>query len=287
MTKNHSISRRDFLFTGSGGRRRRRGMADHRALDRLRGCRAQQPHHHGHDRHGPEDGRALPGACSAARTCRCWPCATWTGPSARTPRPRPRRPTPSRPASGDLQGLRRLQRVRAKSVARPDIDAVVVVTPDHWHAMFSLAAIKAARTSMCQKPMTLTIREGRLMSDACKQYGAILQVGSQQRSERAFRKACEIVRNGWIGKVHTIYTQPGRVPPAADAARGADPRRLRLRPLAGPDAVVSLQRRSASRATTAAAGAASGSTARARTATGAPTTSTSSSGRSAWTTPAR
>jgi predicted dehydrogenase len=57
--------------------------------------------------------------------------------------------------------------------------------------------------------MTLTIREGRLMSDTAKQYGAILQVGSQQRSERAFRKACEIVRNGWIGKVHTIYTQLG------------------------------------------------------------------------------
>ncbi len=96
---------------------------------------------------------------------------------------------------------------------RKDIDAVFVVTPDHWHALISLAAMKAGKDVYVQKPMTLTIREGRLMSDVARQYGAILQVGSQQRSERAFRKACEIVRNGWIGKVHTIYTSLGEFPP--------------------------------------------------------------------------
>jgi predicted dehydrogenase len=79
--------------------------------------------------------------------------------------------------------------------------------------MISLAAMKSGKDVYVQKPMTLTIREGRLMSDAARQYSAILQVGSQQRSERAFRKACEIVRNGWIGKVHTIYTQLGEFPP--------------------------------------------------------------------------
>ena len=94
-----------------------------------------------------------------------------------------------------------------------DIDAVVVATPDHWHTMISLAAMKSGKDVYVQKPMTLTIREGRLMSNAARQYGAILQVGSQQRSERAFRKACEIVRNGWIGKVHTIYTSLGEFPP--------------------------------------------------------------------------
>lgn len=98
---------------------------------------------------------------------------------------------------------------------RPDIDAVFVVTPDHWHAMCSLAAIKAGKDVYCQKPMTLTIQEGRLMSDACRQYGTVFQVGSQQRSERQFRKACEIVRNGWIGKVHTIYTGLGQFAPPA------------------------------------------------------------------------
>jgi len=99
--------------------------------------------------------------------------------------------------------------------ARQDIDAVFVVTPDHWHAMCSLAAIKAGKDVYCQKPMTLTIREGRMMSDACRQYGTVFQVGSQQRSEWAFRKASEIVRNGWIGKVHTIYTRLGQFAPPA------------------------------------------------------------------------
>jgi predicted dehydrogenase len=98
-------------------------------------------------------------------------------------------------------------------IERKDIDAVMVVTPDHWHAMISLAAMKSGKDVYVQKPMTLTIREGRLMSDTARQYGAILEVGSQQRSERAFRKACEIVRNGWIGKVHTIYTQLGEFAP--------------------------------------------------------------------------
>ncbi|MEI6783231.1 MAG: Gfo/Idh/MocA family oxidoreductase [Verrucomicrobiota bacterium] len=98
-------------------------------------------------------------------------------------------------------------------IERNDIDAVMVITPDHWHALISLAAMKSGKDVYVQKPMTLTIREGRLMSDAAKQYGAILEVGSQQRSERAFRQACEIVRNGWIGKVHTIYTDLGEFAP--------------------------------------------------------------------------
>jgi predicted dehydrogenase len=61
--------------------------------------------------------------------------------------------------------------------------------------------------------MTLTVREGRLVSDACKHYGTVFQVGSQQRSEWAFRKASEIVRNGWIGKIKVIYTSLGEFAP--------------------------------------------------------------------------
>lgn len=102
-----------------------------------------------------------------------------------------------------------------KLCARDDIDSVFICTPDHWHAMCSLAAIKTGKDVYCQKPMTLTIREGRLMSDACKKFGTIFQVGSQQRSEWAFRKACEIVRNGWIGKIKTIYTRLGQFAPPA------------------------------------------------------------------------
>jgi predicted dehydrogenase len=96
---------------------------------------------------------------------------------------------------------------------RQDIDAVVVVTPDHWHMPISVAAIRSGKDVYVQKPMSLTIREGRILSDTAKQYSAIVQVGSQQRSERAFRRACEIVRNGMIGKVHTIYAGLGEFPP--------------------------------------------------------------------------
>ena len=96
---------------------------------------------------------------------------------------------------------------------RTDIDAVLICTPDHWHAPISLAAIRTGKDVYCEKPMTLTLREGRMVSDACKQYGAIYQVGSQQRSERAFRTACEIVRNGRIGKVKTCYASLGQFSP--------------------------------------------------------------------------
>ncbi len=118
----------------------------------------------------------------------------------------------NRTTSGTYRGCD-AYREYEKICERPDIDAVFICTPDHWHAPISLAAIKAGKDVFCQKPMTLTIREGRMVSDACKQYGTIFQVGSQQRSNWAFRKACEIVRNGWIGKVHTIYTKLGQFAP--------------------------------------------------------------------------
>jgi predicted dehydrogenase len=100
-------------------------------------------------------------------------------------------------------------------IERKDIDAVIVVTPDHWHAPMSVAAMRSGKDVYVQKPMTLTIAEGRVMAEVARQYGAILQVGSQQRSERAFRRAAEIVRNGRIGKVHTIYARLGRFGPPA------------------------------------------------------------------------
>ena len=100
-----------------------------------------------------------------------------------------------------------------KIVARKDIDAVTIVTPDHWHAIPAIAAAKAGKDIFLQKPLTLTIEEGRVLSNAVKRYGVIFQVGSQQRSDTNFRHACELVRNGRIGKVHTdtvaFGTDPG------------------------------------------------------------------------------
>ena len=96
---------------------------------------------------------------------------------------------------------------------RDDIDAVIIGTPDHWHAPIAVAAMRSGKDVYVEKPMTLTIEEGKLMRAVSQQYGAILQVGSQQRSEKAFRKAAEIVRNGRIGKIHTIYARLGSFPP--------------------------------------------------------------------------
>ncbi len=101
---------------------------------------------------------------------------------------------------------------------RPDIDAVMVCTPDHWHASISIEAMRNGKDVYVEKPMTLTIEEGKAMRTAAARYGRILQVGSQQRSDNAFRKAAELVRNGYIGKVETIYCQLGEFPPATQFA---------------------------------------------------------------------
>ena len=89
-------------------------------------------------------------------------------------------------------------------ISRDDIDAVVVATPDHWHVPTSIAAVKTGKDVYCEKPLTLTIGGGRALADAVKRYGRVLQTGSQQRSDSEFHKACELVRNGRIGKLHTI-----------------------------------------------------------------------------------
>jgi len=89
-------------------------------------------------------------------------------------------------------------------IERKDIDAVVICTPDHWHALPAIAAAKAGKDLFVQKPLTLTIQEGRVLSDTVRRYGRVFQVGSQQRSESNFRFACELVRNGRIGKLQKV-----------------------------------------------------------------------------------
>jgi len=97
-------------------------------------------------------------------------------------------------------------------LAREDIDAVLVATPDHWHALPCIAAAKAGKDMYCEKPMTLTIEQARVVSDTMKRYGRIFQVGTQQRSWHEFRFACELVRNGYIGEVKSITVNVGGPP---------------------------------------------------------------------------
>jgi len=97
-------------------------------------------------------------------------------------------------------------------VARDDIDAVVVATPDHWHALPAIAALKSGKDVYCEKPLTLAINEGKAMVEATRNYGRAFQTGSQQRSSWQFRRACELVRNGRIGTVHTVHVNVGGPP---------------------------------------------------------------------------
>lgn len=92
-------------------------------------------------------------------------------------------------------------------VRRDDIDAVVISTPDHGHFLPAVEAALAGKDIYMQKPMSLTIEEGRILSDVCHRMGTVFQIGSQQRSDDPwpqFRRACELVRSGRIGALHTV-----------------------------------------------------------------------------------
>lgn len=91
-----------------------------------------------------------------------------------------------------------------KLLDQKDIDAVVVSTPDHWHALATIHACQAGKDVYCEKPLSLTVVEGRKMVEAARASNRIVQTGSQQRSAENFRRACELVRSGRIGKLQTV-----------------------------------------------------------------------------------
>jgi predicted dehydrogenase len=101
-----------------------------------------------------------------------------------------------------------------------DVDVVVVATPDHWHALITIAACQAGKDVYCEKPLSLTIVEGRKMVEAARANKRIVQTGSQQRSSKEFYTACRLVRAGYIGKLEKIlvgipgpnYPKDGPVP---------------------------------------------------------------------------
>ena len=89
-------------------------------------------------------------------------------------------------------------------LARKDIDAIMISTPDHWHAQPVVEAALAGKDIYVQKPLSLTIAEGRLVSDVVRARKRVLQIGSQQRSTAQFHRACELVRNGVIGRLNSV-----------------------------------------------------------------------------------
>ena len=117
-----------------------------------------------------------------------------------------------RSPGGDYQGCAVFGDFR-ELAARKDIDAVQIAVPDHWHTLPALEAARAGKDIFLQKPLTLTIHEGRILSDTVRRYNRIFQVGSQQRSSKEWRTACELVRNGRVGKLRQIIvgfgTDPG------------------------------------------------------------------------------
>lgn len=96
-----------------------------------------------------------------------------------------------------------------KVLERADVDAVVIATPDHWHAAIAIAACAAGKDVYCEKPLSLTVGEAGEMVRAARRYGRVFQTGSQQRSSGEFLQACEIIRNGLIGDVKRVHVEIG------------------------------------------------------------------------------
>ena len=110
-------------------------------------------------------------------------------------------------------------------LGREDIDAVIIATPDHWHAIMSIHAAKAGKDIYCEKPLTLTIQEAGEVMKVVRRYGTVFQTGSQQRSNsfNRFRDACELVRNGRVGKVVSVDVSTGNPPIDCDLQGQPEP----------------------------------------------------------------
>ena len=101
-------------------------------------------------------------------------------------------------------------------LSRKDIDAVVIASPDHWHAQMAIDAAKAGKDIYCEKPLSSSVAEGRAMVDAARKYERVFQTGSMQRSWDRFRHGVELIRNGYIGEVKEIKVAIGAPYKACD-----------------------------------------------------------------------
>jgi predicted dehydrogenase len=120
-------------------------------------------------------------------------------------------------------------------LTRKDIDAVVIATPDHWHAVQAVKSAEAGKDIYCEKPLALTVKEGRAMVNAARQYDRVFQTGSMQRSWPEFRQAAELVRNGYIGEIKHIKVNVGTPPVKYDLAAESIPEGLNWDLWLGPN----------------------------------------------------
>ncbi|MGD0088757.1 MAG: Gfo/Idh/MocA family oxidoreductase [Planctomycetota bacterium] len=95
-------------------------------------------------------------------------------------------------------------------LARPDIEGVVIATPDHWHTPIAIAAAKAGKDVYCEKPVSLTIQEGRQLAETMRRYATVFQTGTQYRSISTIRKICAFVRAGGLGRIKAAFTLWGK-----------------------------------------------------------------------------
>lgn len=110
---------------------------------------------------------------------------------------------PRAEAVGTKYGAKAFQDFR-RIIDRKNVDAVVIATPDHWHALPAILACRAGKDVYCEKPLALTVREGRVMVEAARKHNRVFQVGTQQRSLRPNEIACRLIREGKMGAVKTV-----------------------------------------------------------------------------------
>jgi predicted dehydrogenase len=121
-------------------------------------------------------------------------------------------------------------------LALKGVDAVVIATPDHWHAAMAVRAAAAGKDIYCEKPLALTVKEGRAMVKATRKHDRVFQTGSMQRSWPEFRQAAELIRNGYIGDVKTIKVNVGPPPIPYDLPAETIPEGLDWTKWLGPNA---------------------------------------------------
>ncbi len=120
----------------------------------------------------------------------------------------------------------------------PKVDIVHITTPDHWHAKIAIEAMRAGKDVYCEKPMTLTIDEGRQICEVCEKTGRIVQIGTQQRSGRQFIQAIALIREGRLGELKKATCSIGGAPTSPEIPVAAPPANLDWNQWQGPVADV-------------------------------------------------